>query len=138
MKKGLKIALISILGFCAVLFAALHIVLNSKVTRNAIDKLAAGYVDGRLDYTRLRISLLPALRLSLDSLSLTYPHGRFPEDSSSYFTLAGCGTVADTLLALDRLSLEMRLLPLLGGKVSVKQLEIDGPRAFVHLSLIHI
>ena len=132
MKKGLKIALISILGFCAVLFAALHIVLNSKVTRNAIDKLAAGYVDGRLDYSRLRISLLPALRLSLDSLSLTYPHGRFPEDSSSYFTLAGCGTVADTLLALDRLSLKMRLLPLLGGKVSVKQLEIDGPRAFLH------
>ena len=132
MKKGLKIALISILGFCAVLFAALHIVLNSKVTRNAIDKLAAGYVDGRLDYSRLRISLLPALRLSLDSLSLTYPHGRFPEDSSSYFTLAGCGAVADTLLALDRLSLKMRLLPLLGGKVSVKQLEIDGPRAFLH------
>ena len=132
MKKGLKIALISILGFCAVLFAALHIVLNSKVTGNAIDKLAAEYVDGRLDYSRLRISLLPSLRLSLDSLSLTYPHGRFPEDSSSYFTLAGSGAEADTLLALDRISLRMRLLPLLGGKVSVKQLEVDGPRAFLH------
>lgn len=140
MKKGLKIALISVLGLLVLLFAGLQIALNSKLVTRAVDKFAEENIDGTLRYSRLRVSLLgafPGVRLTLDSLSLTYPPDRY---SSYYggsflsgrFAERGRGEAADTLLRFDRLSVSVNPWRLLSGRVEVGQAAVEGLSAFVH------
>lgn len=62
------------------LIAALQILLRSRVVTNLIDKYVSEYVDGELAYSDLDISLFksfPGIRVTIDTLTLTYPHERF-------------------------------------------------------------
>lgn len=140
MKKGLRIALFSVLGFLVLLFTGLQIALNSKLVTGALDKFAEENIDGTLRYSRLRVSLLgsfPGVRLTLDSLSVTYPTERF---ASFYnrpflagrFSARGRGEAADTLLRFDRLSVSVNPWGLLGGRIEVGEACVDGFSAFVH------
>lgn len=140
MRKGLRIALFSVLGFVVLLVVALQIALNSRLVAGAVDKFAGENIEGTLRYSRLRVSLLggfPRVRLTLDSLSVTYPADRY---SSFYkggflsgrFAERGRGGQADTLLRLDRLSLSVNPWRLLSGHVDVGQARLEGLSAFVH------
>lgn len=133
--KALLIALGSVIGLVLVL----QIVLNSRIVDNLVDKYAAEYVDGSLEYSDIKVSLLrnfPSVRLSIDSLSLTYPHDRFAAWDSlgvqSRMREAGRGEQADTLARFDRFSVAMNPWPLIKGKVRVKFVGMKGLRAFAH------
>ena len=140
MKKGLKIALITIVGLVLVIFAGLQIALNSKLVTNLVDNLAKEYVDGTLGHSRLRVHLLrrfPRIGITLDDLSLTYPHERFAsfdggEFPGGEFSEPGRGESADTLLSLDRLALSVSPLKFLHGELVVNELSLSGIRAFIH------
>ncbi len=140
MKKGLKIALITIVGLVLVIFAGLQIALNSKLVTNLVDDLAKEYVDGTLGYSRLRVHLLrrfPRISITLDDLALTYPHERFASfDGGEFpgreFSEPGRGESADTLLSLDRLSLSVSPLKFLHGELAVNELSLSGIRGFIH------
>ena len=137
--RGLK-ALLIVLGTIVGLFLVLQIVLNSRIVDKLVDKYAAEYVDGSLDYSRIKVSLIrnfPSVRLRIDSLSVTYPHDRFAAWDSlgvqSRMREAGRGEQADTLARFDRFSVAMNPWPLVKGKVRVKFVGIKGLRAFAHV-----
>ena len=140
MKKGLKIALISVLGFFALLFAGLQIALNSRLVTRAVDKFAEENIEGTLRYSRLRVSLLgsfPGVRVTLDSLSVTYPSDRYSSFYrggflSGIFAEQGRGIEADTLLALNQLTVRMNPWSLLSGRINVDEVRAAGLAAFVH------
>lgn len=137
--RGLK-ALLIVLGAIVGLFLVLQIVLNSRIVDKLVDKYATEFVDGRLDYSRIKVSLLrnfPSVRLRIDSLSVTYPHDRFAAWDSlgvqSRMREAGRGEQSDTLARFDRFSVAMNPWPLIHGKVRVKFVGIKGLRAFAHV-----
>ncbi len=140
MKKGLKIALITFAGLVLALFAGLQLALNSKLVTDAVDNLAKEYVDGTLGYSRLRVRLLrrfPKVSITLDDLSLTYPHDRFASFGEGAFpgeefSLPGRGESADTLLRLDHLDISASPLKFLRGEVVVRELNLRGLRAYIH------
>ncbi len=140
MKKGLKIALITIFGLVAVIVAGLELALNSKLLTDAVDNLAKEYVDGTLGYSRLRVHLLrrfPTITVTLDDLSLSYPHGRYASfDGAEFpgadFSAPGRGESADTLLSLDRLSVSADPFRFLHGELVVQELSLKGIRAYLH------
>lgn len=134
--KVLLIVLGSVIG----LLLVLQIVLNSRIVDKVVDKYAAEYVDGDLDYSRVKVSLLrnfPSVRLSIDSLSITYPHDRFAAWDSlgvqSRMREAGRSEQVDTLAKFSRFSVAMNPFPLLKGKVKVKFVGIRGLRAYAHM-----
>ena len=135
--RGLK-ALIIVLGTVVGLFLALQIVLNSRIVDKLVDKYAAQFVDGSVDYSRIKVSLgrFPNISLRIDSLSLTYPHERFAAWDTlgvpSRMREAGRCEAADTLASFDRLSVAVNPLPLLSGKVKVRHIGLKGLRAFAH------
>lgn len=133
-------ALLIVPGTILGLFLALQIVLNSRIVDKVVDKYAAQYIDGTLDYSDVKVSLLrnfPAVRLSIDSLSVTYPHDRYAAWDSlgvqSRLREAGRGDRADTLARIGRFYVAMNPWPLIHGKVRVKFVGIKGLRAFAHV-----
>ena len=138
MKKWLKIAIISVLGFIAVVLVVLQIVLNSKLVTDMIDEFAVEYIDGKLAYSRPKVSVIstfPSVRVRLDSVSVTYPHDMFDRDDDSLFIfgLCGVGETLDTLAAFDRLELKVNPFSLIGRKLNVRDARLEGVRAFVHV-----
>lgn len=128
----LRIALILCAILCCVV-VALQIVLNSRAVHEKIDSLASSLVDGNLSYKDFHFSTFPGIRLTVDSLSLTYPHERFasypPRNS---FERAGLGAEADTLASLDRLVLRVSPLKIIGGRIAVDKLSLKGLSAYAH------
>ncbi|MCR5561591.1 MAG: hypothetical protein K6F58_07245, partial [Bacteroidales bacterium] len=67
-------------GVILLVMTALQIVLNSRKVRQIVDDAAAESVDGTLAYSRIHFDVFrsfPRLRVTVDSLSLTYPHERW-------------------------------------------------------------
>ncbi|MCQ2178603.1 MAG: hypothetical protein MJY91_00665 [Bacteroidales bacterium] len=133
-------ALLIVPGTIVGLFLVLQTVLNSRIVDKVVDRYAAQFVDGTLDYSDVKVSLIrnfPAVRLRIDSLSLTYPHDRFAAWDSlgvrSLLREAGRGEQADTLARIGRFSVAMNPWPLIHGKVRVKYVGIRGLRAFARV-----
>lgn len=133
MKKGLKIALIAIICLVPLLLAAVHVVLNSTIVTGAIDGFARDNIDGRLGYSKLKVSYLrhfPELHVTMDSVALTYPRDRFARhDASSSLSpllAEGRGEREDTLASLGRVHVCVDLWELLGGSVRLKELRLEG------------
>lgn len=138
-KHRLLKALLITLGSVVGLILVLQIVLNSKIVDNLVEKYAAEYIDGSLDYSDIKVSIIrnfPSVRLRIDSLSITYPHDRFAAWDSlgvqSRLREAGRGELADTLARFSRFSVVMNPWPLINGKVRVKHVGIKGLRAYAH------
>ena len=83
MRKALRISGIVVavlLGLAVLVLTAVPLVLNSRVVTNLVDKYAAEYIDGDLEYARIRIFPyrdLPLIGITLEDVALTYPHERF-------------------------------------------------------------
>lgn len=139
MPKWLKITILAILGFIAVLMTALQICLNSRMVTGAIDDFDAAHIDGTLSYKDLRVSVFgsfPRIRVTIDSVSVTYPHDKFAEyDSSSHFGIiedAGRGEVVDTLASFDKLTAAVNIWHIFAGRLRLSDLHLDNPAAFAH------
>jgi uncharacterized protein involved in outer membrane biogenesis len=68
----------------------------------------------------VNLSLLPALGVSIDSLTIANAPGE--------------GFSATPFLALDRLSVSVRIMPLFKGAVEVSSVELDRPRLLVEVN----
>src|SRR5574344_718272 len=139
MKKGLKIALIAIAGFFVVLILGLQFVLNSKIVTNMVDKYAAEYIDGDLNYSRIKFSMFkrfPGILLTIDDLSITYPHERFAKFDStgvrSELLKEGRSSGKDTLARFDNLSLTVNAWQIVAGRIRVRDLGLYGLSAYAH------
>ena len=143
MKKALRISGIvvaALLGLVLLVLAALPLLLNSKVVTNLVDKYAAEYIDGDLEYARIRIHLyrdLPRVGITLEDVALTYPHGKF----AAYDTVpapsplldAGRGVLKDTLAKFGRLSLSADAVRLIRDReIRVERLALERFAAFAH------
>ena len=133
----LRTVALSLLGLVVAVLAGAQIYLNSGAVRGIVDRLCAQYVDGTVDYSRLRVSLFrnfPDVRLTLDSLSITYPPERFAawDTDPASLQMAGDGAQADTLARLRSLSVAVNPWSLLRGTLNVGTLSLEGLAAYLH------
>ena len=133
-----KIAL-GILGVWIGLLLILEIALSPSVTSKVVKKVAAEYVDGSLDFSKVRVSLFkrfPSLYVEIDDFCLTYPADRFDEaekeGARSWMLRQGCGQESDTLASFKSFKASVRMMPLISGNILVPYLNLDKPRIFAH------
>ena len=133
-----KIAL-GILGVWIGLLLILEIALSPAVTSKVVKKVAAEYVDGSLDFSKVRVSLFkrfPSLYVEIDDFCLTYPADRFDEaekeGARSWMLRQGCGQESDTLASFKSFKASVRMMPLISGNILVPYLNLDNPRIFAH------
>ena len=129
----------AILGAVILLMAGVQIFLNSRAADRLIAKITGGIIDADLEYSSLQVSpwkRFPKVSLSIDSLSITYPHERFSRFDSlgivNPLPAAGRGEEKDTLASFDRLSVSVNVWRLLSGAVRVNDAFLDNLAVFAH------
>lgn len=142
MRKALRISGIVVavlLGLAVLVLTAVPLVLNSKVVTNLVDKYAAEYIDGDLEYARIRIFPyrdLPLVGITLEDVALTYPHERFSAYDtapvSSDLLEAGRGVSKDTLARFGTLAVQADAWKLAHGEIVVHKVALSRFSAFAH------
>jgi len=138
--KTACIVLLSLIAFVVLLLAGLQLFVNSEAGAGVIRSLASKYVDAELSWSSQKLSFIrkfPTVELSIDSLSVTYPHDRFAsfDDSPvrSFLLKSGRGAEADTLASFSSLTASVNLFKLLdGGIIRLGPVRLEGPRLFLH------
>lgn len=113
--------------------------LNSRWAKNKVNQVLSSVIDGEVGYAKIDISLVrsfPVLSLTLDTVSLTYDHGKFAEwdslgDSHALLS-SGRGPERDTLANFDRLTASVNLWKLMRGRLRVREVRLEGLDAFLH------
>ena len=141
-KRFLRIIIKSLLGILGVwigLLLILEIALSPAVTSKVVKKVAAEYVDGNLDFSKVRISMFkrfPSFFVEIDDFCLTYPADRFDEaekeGARSWMMRQGCGQESDTLASFKSFKASVRMIPLISGNILVPYMNLDKPRVFAH------
>lgn len=131
--------LLWVLGILLGLMVILEIVLSGPVLTRVVNRVAASYVDGKMEFGKARVSLLrrfPAVTLTLEEVSLTYPAERFDSlervGVQGHLMHAGCAEISDTLASFDRFSVGLSLPALATGTIKVPYMRLDKPRIFAH------
>ena len=138
LKTLLKVVL-WVVGIIVALMIILEIVLSGAVLTKIVNKYAAEYVDGNVNFGKASISLFrrfPATVLTLEDFSITYPSERFDSletlGPQGHLVKKGCSQQADTLASFKRFSVGISLPALLSGTIKVPYLRWDKPRIFAH------
>ena len=143
-RKGRRIArgiLIGLLSLWALVVIVLQAVLTPAVLTRVVNHFADEYVDGAVSFSGIKASMFksfPNLNVTVDGLSLTYPHDRFAAFDSFYRDVveplrdAGRNPAADTLASLSRLSVSVNYVDLLFGKIHIRHAILERPRVFAH------
>lgn len=137
--KRIRNILLIVAAVIVGLFLAIQVALNSPIVTRLANKYAAEYVDGKVSWSRIHFSMLrnfPKLRVSIDDLSLTYPHDRH----AAYDTLgmqhaflgSGRGEQEDTLASWKRFSASVNLWKLIRKDLILDDAGIESLRAFAH------
>lgn len=142
MSKGAKRllrVLAIVAGVILIIMTALQIVLNSRKVRQIVDDAAAEAIDGTLAYSRLHFDVFrsfPRLRVTVDSLSLTYPHDRFASYDAlgpdSPLLAAGRGADADTLAAFSRFTAAVNVWRIFRWQLRLSDASLEGLRVAAH------
>ena len=142
LSKILKICGKSLLWAGVVLTALLiilKIVLSGPVLTRIVNGVAADYVDGELKFGKAKVSVFrrfPAVTLTLEDVSLTYPAERFDSiekvGTQSHLTHEGCSEISDTLASFNRFALGLSIPALVTGTIKVPYMRLDKPRIFAH------
>lgn len=142
MSKRKHVGLWIVLGLVALLVllpVGAQVAVNTRYVKDRINKVLNGSVDGRLYYDRLDISFIksfPTLRVTLDTVSLTYDHDKFAQwdgaGAPDVLLSAGRGETMDTLARFDRFTAAVNLWELVTGRLRLKDAHISNPGAFVH------
>jgi hypothetical protein len=138
-RRIVKIALFSFLGLWAFVIILMQIILTPKVLTGIVNKAAAQYVNGDVNFGKISGSMLksfPNLNVTIDDFSLTYPHGRF----TSYDSLGtkgrllalGRGASKDTLASFNKLSVSVNYISIIFGRIHIPNAALDKPRIFAH------
>ena len=144
--KVIRNVVLAIIGLVLVLLVALQIVLRPQVLTGIVNKLAADYVEGQVNFQEVRahvIKSFPFVTVDAKDFSITYPHERYARFDSVYtdnarrFSLLRAGWqkdgAMDTLVAFRKLSVSLDYMALAGRKtIHVHKLELEHPRIFAH------
>lgn len=124
-------------GVLVALLVVLQVVLSTGLATSLVNKFAADYVDGTLNFGKVSVNVFsrfPAVSVSLQDATLTYPHERFEEierTQSALLMRRGRGEVEDTLASFRELTAAVNLMPYLtSGKIDIKKVILDAPKAY--------
>jgi len=110
MYKALKIFLKVLMWTAAVIVAVLSLtfgLLNTSLNKKIVAKVVPEFMEGNIEYSKLRIHVLPRITLSLDSLVLTGPQ-------------------QDTIATVDRIRAAVQTLPLLKSRIRVDEATVQS------------
>ena len=121
------------------LIVGAQVAVNSRWAKHKVNQILSSVIDGEIDYANLDMSLVrsfPVFRVTLDTVSLTYDHDRFASWDSlgdrHALLSRGRGVERDTLADFDRLTAAVNLWKLIGGRIRVKEVRLEGLDAFLH------
>ena len=127
------------LGILLGVMTILEIALSGPVLTRIVNNVAAEYVDGKLEFGKARMSFFrrfPAVTLTLEEVSLTYPAERFDSlervGVQGHLMHAGCAEISDTLASFNRFSVGISLPALATGTVKIPYMRLHRPRVFAH------
>ena len=142
MGKGKKLfgrVVAGVLAAVIIIAAGVQIVLSGKILTPIAMKYLPPMVDGQVHLGEISGSLVssfPHLRVNVEDLVLTYPHGKYSRYDSlgidGRLLHAGRGVKADTLAVLPRLSLSINPLALLRGEYHIPMARFSGLRLYAH------
>ncbi len=145
--KTVRVVLCALLGLWAALMVILQIILSSSFLESVAGKYANEFVDGKVSFDRIKASMIksfPNLNISIEGLTITYPHERFavfdsliPPKGGEPYRLgwgedATGGGQSDTLAHLGHLSLAVNYMSALGGRIDIGHAVLEHPRIFLH------
>ena len=146
MKKALKWILITLAGLIVAVLVAACIILSPKTLTKLANKYAADYIDGTAHIGRVDVDILkklPDISVSIDSISVTYPHTTFAAfdeptqkqaEQEKALLEAGRSEEKDTLITLQHISASVNPFKFLNKKViHVPEAKLNGLRAFAHI-----
>lgn len=122
-----------VLGLFILALAALPCVLDSPLLGKALTHLAPRFVDGDLKVGNVRLKVLsyPLVSLDAESVTLTYPHGRF--DGLASVDDEGRGENVDTLLSASGIHLTADAGAFFKRReICVREAAVSDLRAFLH------
>lgn len=139
MARIVRRILISVAAVVAGLVLAIQLLLNSPLVPSLISRYVPDYIDGDLGFSRIRFSLIrhfPNVSVTVEDLSLTYPHDRF----AAFDTVGmqhpllsrGRGADMDTLAAFGRLHASVNVWRLLRSEISVGKVSLEELKAYAH------
>ena len=133
--KILWTVLLAIAGIWAVILIVLQIALTPGVLTGAANRIAAQMVDGDVSFGKVRASVFrnfPYVTVTFDSLSVTYPAGRFEKYGAGkdWYTSQGRGESGDTLMSFSRLSASVNISSLLSGQINIPRVSLSKPRIY--------
>lgn len=133
-RKFLKIVA-WVLGIWALVLIVIQIALSPAVLTRLAGSFASEYIDGNVAFGKVSLSVLknfPNINVSFDTVSVTYPSGRFASAESrlGMKNVAGRGNGADTLMSFDRFSASLNIAALGAGQIRIPFLQLEKPRIF--------
>lgn len=120
-------------GIWVVLLLVLQLALSPAVLTGLANNMARKYVDADVNFGEVRLSVFrsfPYLNVGFSDFSLTYPSGRYDEDSTYYMMRQGRGPGVDTLASVRRLYASVDAASLALGTLRLPMLVLDKPRIF--------
>lgn len=133
-KKAIAVVLAVLVGLSVLLFSVVGIMLRSGAAGRILVPYIAGFVDADVSYDRLSATLLhiPKVTLSVENLSVTYPHDRFESfgDGDVPFSGGGRGDESDTLARVSSLKAGINILELMHGRIYVSHADVHGLRLY--------
>lgn len=130
---------ISVASLLLLVLIALQVVLSSSFLTPTLGKVAAPFVDGEVSIGKVRASVFrsfPNLYVSIDTVSITYPHERFAAYDStglqSRLLRSGRSETADTLASFAGLRASVDYIALLKHRIRIPMVELDRFRAHIH------
>ena len=120
----------------AVILIIIQIALSPAVLTRLANGFAADYIDGNVSFGKVSLSVFrnfPNLNVSFDSVSVTYPSGKFREleERIGMDRVAGRGGETDTLMSFNRFSASLNLAALTVGQIRIPSLTLEKPRIFL-------
>ncbi len=131
--KTLKKTLFWIIGIWGILLIILQISLSPSILNKVADNFTKEYIDGNVKFGKVSISVLknfPNLRISFDSVSVTYPSDRYAAFEKDLAYIPGRGTDNDTLMSFSKFSASVNIAALAVGQIRIPALTLEKPRIF--------
>ncbi len=127
------------LGIFTLLVVAIEILLSTPLVTDAVNKIAARYIDGDISFGKVSVSVVrrfPAVTATLEDFCITYPSDRFDEEEKAGpqgdLLYRGTGETADTLASFSRFSASINVIPLMFGKIAVPAVSLHRPKIYAH------
>lgn len=134
-----KASLWTVFGLFLAVVISVPVILSPSVLTSLVGRLASEYVDGDVSFSKVMASAFksfPNLNVTIDDLSITYPHERFaaydslvPPDNPLLNLGKG---VSDTLAHFEHFSIAVNWIDALMGKINVRHAILRHPRIFLH------